>query len=78
MDWAKKNVVLLMLDFPRSKRLDAKTTAQNERLMEKYMDDVPGFPTVLVVNPKGRIIGSLGYAPGGPEPWIKNADSVIN
>jgi protein disulfide-isomerase len=73
--WAAKNVVLLELDFPRAKPQDAATKAQNRQLSDKY--DIQGFPTILFLNPDGKVIGKSGYQPGGPAAWIADAENII-
>ncbi len=80
--WAKDNVVLLELDFPRR-------TEQPEALKEQNMNiqrmfEVRGYPTVWFVQPTkngGEIgfgkIGSTGYVNGGPQAWIAEADRIL-
>jgi thioredoxin-related protein len=68
-EYASKNLVLLELDFPRSKRMPPETAAQNERLMMKYR--IQGFPTVVVFDSEGKPLGALGYQTGGPQAFIE-------
>lgn len=72
--WAKEKVVLLELDFPRSKQLPAETAQQNNSLQQAFQ--VQGFPTVWLffmekdqATNKFNIspLGSLGY-PAGATP----------
>ncbi len=69
--WAKKNVVLLELDYPRTKELPEALQKQNEELRQFFK--VQSFPTVWIFNMnkdekanKFNIsgLGTLGY-PGG-------------
>jgi len=46
--WAKENVVLLEVDFPRMKKLPDNIMAQNASLKNAF--EIPGFPTVWVFN----------------------------
>ncbi len=55
--YTRDNVVLLYLDFPRKKQLDAKLAAQNNSLAEKYK--IVGFPTSLLLSADGRVIGQV-------------------
>jgi thioredoxin-related protein len=73
IDWAKKNVVLLELDFPRRKQLPPELAQQNANLQEAFQ--IQGFPTVWLFylskdaeTNKFNIaaLGSLGY-PSGAE-----------
>lgn len=74
--YAKKELVLVKIDFPRKKKLNAALEAQNRELAQKFA--VRGFPTILVLNPSGQKIGQTGYIRGGPEPFIKNIKSIID
>lgn len=66
--WAKKNVILLELDFPRRKKLPDALAEQNNGLQQAFK--VQGFPTIWIFNldkdkatNKFNItaLGSLGY-----------------
>jgi thioredoxin-related protein len=72
-DYASKNLVLLEIDFPRpgGPRWNAQSAdlkKQNEELATKYQ--VFGFPTIMVLNGDGKLVGELGYMEGGPAPFI--------
>lgn len=63
LNYAKQNLVLVEVDYPRVKALPEKVTKQNERLLHQYGIDNSGFPTVILLNPDGKILGQLeGYA----------------
>lgn len=74
-DWASKNVVLLELDYPRSKKQTEAMKKQNTGLARKY--EIRGFPTVLFLKPDGTILGRSGYMDGGPKPWVNSAGAMI-
>ena len=67
-DYADKNLVLLMIDFPRKKSLPDAEKAQNEKLSNQFK--IEGFPTIVVLNPDGSKAGELGYTPGGPAAFL--------
>ena len=46
--WAKENVIMLEVDFPRMKRLPSNIAAQNEGLRNAF--EVQGYPTIWVFN----------------------------
>ncbi|MBK6339438.1 MAG: thioredoxin family protein [Bacteroidetes bacterium] len=80
--WANKNVILVELDFPRTKTLEASITAQNQQLQQMF--EVRGYPTCWFVNStvkEGKInlekLGSTGYVAGGPEAWIGSANTIL-
>jgi protein disulfide-isomerase len=73
--WSQSRVVLLELDFPRSRRLEPEIVAQNESLAQRF--SVDGFPTVLLLDAQGVEIARLGYARGGAQAWIDRAEAVL-
>jgi thioredoxin-related protein len=63
LNYARKNLILVEIDFPRRKQLPENVARQNERLSEKYDIERSGFPTVILLNPDGKILGQLeGYS----------------
>lgn len=80
--WAKDNVVLVELDFPRKKQLEPTLQQQNYSLQSAFQ--VQGYPTVWFVNSdtkEGKTnftqLGSTGYVAGGPEAWISGANQIL-
>ena len=80
--WAKENVVLVEVDFPRRTALSAELTAQNNELQQFFA--VQGYPTVWFVNASkvdGKTnfdkLGSTGYLAGGPAAWLDVANGII-
>ncbi len=60
-DFAKDNVVLLEVDFPRKKqnKLSPAQTQHNNGLAEKYAPKV--FPTLVIIDSNGQEIDRMGY-----------------
>jgi len=80
--WAKKNVVLVELDFPRRTPQDPAIQQQNNELQQMFQ--VQGYPKVWFVNPTkkdGKInldkLGDSGYVAGGPSVWLAGADQIL-
>jgi protein disulfide-isomerase len=80
--WAKKNVVLVELDYPRSKPQSDAIKTQNNGLQQTF--GIQGFPTVYfatatVKSGKSNFtaIGSTGYVAGGPKAWLAEADKIL-
>jgi protein disulfide-isomerase len=81
-NWAKKNVVLMELDFPRRTPQDETIRTQNMNMQRMF--GVRGYPTIWFVNPTkngedinfGKI-GSTGYVRGGAEAWIAAANKIL-
>ena len=82
--WAKKNVVLVEIDFPRRTKLSSELTSQNNSL--KNLFKPRGYPTVYFAKPvkgtDGKIqleqLGQTGYVAGGPTAWLNVANQKIN
>ena len=81
--WAKDNVVLMELDFP--KRTPQAEAIKNQNAQLNNFFKVRGYPTVWLVNAsknsEGKIefspLGSTGYVAGGPAAWLGEADKII-
>ncbi len=66
---APKSFVLVALDFPRDKSLvSAETAKQNAELKVKY--PIRGYPTIFLMDAKGRPYAKTGYQSGGPEKYL--------
>lgn len=68
-EYASKNLVLVELDFPKRKPVPDAIKLQNVKLARRYQ--VQGFPTIIVLNGEGQMVGELGYMEGGPEAFIQ-------
>ncbi len=73
-EYAKKNLVLVEVDFPRKKQLSAAQKKANDALQKKY--NIDGYPTIIVLNGEGKEVGKLGYMPGGPKAFIAELEKV--
>ena len=69
-NYAKDNLVLMKVDFPRAKPLTTEVRKQNEELAQKY--GIEGFPTIVVLNGDGQQVGELGYQPGGASAFVQS------
>ena len=68
VEYAKKNLVLVEVDFPQRKKLSPSQARANNALKDKY--DVPGFPTLVILDANGKLGGTMGYVPGGPKAFL--------
>ena len=73
-DYAKENLVLMTADFPRAKPLSSEVRQQNATLAQKF--GIEGFPTIVLLNSEGKMVGALGYTPGGPTAFIGELKKV--
>jgi thioredoxin-related protein len=68
-DYAKKNLVLVTVDFPAHKPQSDDLKAANNKLQEKY--HVEGYPTLIVLKTDGTVAWKqTGYLEGGPDAMI--------
>lgn len=74
-EYAAKNLVLLMVDFPRRKTQDADTQKQNNALVEKF--GIEGFPTILLLDENEKLIARTSYQPGGGESYVKHLGKLL-
>jgi len=81
--WAKENVILVELDFPRRSEQSAEIKKQNNELQQAF--GIQGFPTVVIANgvmKDGKVnfqgLGSTGYVAGGPAAWLAVANGILN
>ena len=74
-DFADKNYVGVLLDFPNSKPQSDTVKEQNSTLAKQF--NVDGYPTLVVVTPDGKELGrQTGYSPGsGPDAVIAKLKS---
>lgn len=80
--WAAKNVVLVELDYPRSKPQPDAIKNQNNGLQQIF--GIQGFPTVYFATAKVKGgkpsytgLGSTGYVAGGPSAWLEVANGIL-
>jgi thioredoxin-related protein len=67
-EYAEKNLVLVEVDFPRTKKQSAEVQKANQELQAKYK--VQGYPTLVGLNGDGKEIWRGGYVRGGPSVLI--------
>ncbi|MBG6062182.1 protein disulfide-isomerase [Flavobacterium sp. CG_9.1] len=80
--WAKENVVLIELDYPRKVPQTEDIKKQNTELQMAF--GIQGFPTIILANAttkEGKVnfegIGSTGYVAGGPTAWLAVANGFL-
>ena len=73
--YARKNLVLVEVDFPSQKQQSAELKAANKALQAKY--HVNGYPTLVVLKPDGTVVWNQeGYLAGGPAAMIAKLDEA--
>jgi protein disulfide-isomerase len=71
--YAKENLVLVEVDFPREKEQSAELKKANQALQKQYQ--IKGYPTIIVLNGDGKTLGQLGYE-SSPKPFISKLDEM--
>jgi protein disulfide-isomerase len=81
--WAKENVVLVELDFPRRTPQLPEIQKQNMELQQIF--EVRGYPTIWLANPTKKDgktnlekLGSTGYVAGGPAKWLETVNQFLS
>jgi protein disulfide-isomerase len=74
-EYAKDNLVLVILDFPRGIEQSQEIKAYNNSLAQKY--GIQGFPTILLINGNGQLVAQTGYQPGGPAKYVEHIKSYF-
>ncbi len=76
IQYAKENLVLLELDFPRKTKQSNETKAYNNNLAQKY--GIRGFPTILLLNSDGEVIAKTGFQHGGAENYVSHLKELLS
>jgi protein disulfide-isomerase len=62
IEYAEKNLVLVEIDYPQRKKQSPELVKQNERLATQYGIEEKGYPTLVLLDPAGKIVRELqGY-----------------
>lgn len=75
-NYARENLVLVKLDFPKQKEQSAELKAQNLAAARKF--GIRGFPTLVLLDSEGKEIGKMGYMQGGPDPFLKKLKETLS
>ncbi len=75
-DFAKKNLVCVLVDFPRKKEQTAELKQQNQDLAQEY--NIKGFPTIIILSPDGELVAKTGYLQGGPWEYARHLKEIID
>ena len=74
VEYARKNLVTVEVDFPRKKQLAPAQKKANGELARKYK--IEGYPTIIVLDGEGKMVGQLGYLEGGPKAFIAELEKL--
>lgn len=74
--YAKDKFVLLEVDLPQNPKFDPAQLQRNQQLCDQY--GVTGFPTVLVLTPKGDVVGGFSGAVANTTAAAKPLDAALS
>ncbi|MGF1560123.1 MAG: thioredoxin family protein [Flavobacteriaceae bacterium] len=76
--YANEHYVLYRADFPRKKanQLSAERTMENVELADRY-NPKGYFPLVVVLDKKGKVLGTTGYKKLTPTEYVSHLNSFI-
>ncbi|TAE75753.1 MAG: DUF255 domain-containing protein [Bacteroidetes bacterium] len=75
VEYAKKNLICVKLDFPQRTKVSPEEKIQNNKLMKKH--SVKGFPTILLVDAKENVVLRTGYQAGGEDAYIEHLKEAM-
>ena len=76
IDYANEHLILMTVDFPNRKQQEESLKDQNNTLLDNY--GVKAFPTIILVDAEGKVLGETSYRRGGPEAYIDHLKSLLN
>lgn len=75
--FASNNVVLLEVDFPRTKTQSAEQKTANQALQKQF--NVEGYPTVIVFNSNGKQVSrDMGYGGESASEYVAKLQKLKN
>jgi protein disulfide-isomerase len=73
--FASDNLILVEVDFPRKKVQSPAQIKANDALASGF--NIRGYPTIILADGQGKVIGRTGYHPGGPKPYIGELQRIL-
>ena len=73
--YAKENLVLLKLDFPRNLPQTEALKKQNSVLQQQF--GIQGYPTIMLADSDGKEINRTGYQKGGAASYVKHRQDSL-
>lgn len=74
-DYADENLVMVKIDFPKHLQQPDEIKIYNNSLARKYQ--ITGFPTVLLLDKEGKILGRTGYQDGGASKYVDHLQDLL-
>lgn len=70
--FAKENLILLELDFPRGRR-----DLPKDQLILAQKFRIQGYPTVILMDAETNLLGQTGYEAMSPEQYVNHIQTFI-
>ncbi len=74
-EFAQANLVCVEVDFPHRTQLEPAQAQANNRLARTY--HVTGYPTIIILDGDGHMVGQAGYIAGGPAVFDAKVDAML-
>ncbi len=74
--YAAANLVLLEIDFPRRIEVPEEVLEVRRALAREY--GVRGYPTILLVDAEGEVLGRTGYRRGGASAYVEHLKELLS
>lgn len=75
VDYANEHLILMTVDFPRGVKQEESLKNQNYELLDMY--GVNSFPTIILVDSEGVVLGKTGYRRGGAEDYVVHLKDLL-
>jgi len=72
--YARSNLVLVAVDFPKHSPVEPAVQSANQRLVEQFR--VQGFPTLILLDSQGQRLGNVNYAQGGTKTFLTELERL--
>ncbi|AAF39037.1 thioredoxin family protein [Chlamydia muridarum str. Nigg] len=76
VDFAKQYLCMVEVDFPHSAEQTPEQKEQNLKLKSQYRVD--GFPTLVLLDSRGREVAKMGFEYGGGEAYVYRLKKVLH
>ncbi len=74
-DYAKENLILLELDFPRNIQQTEAMKQANAKLRDRF--NVRGYPTIVLMDKDQKEIARTGYQHGGAAAYVTHVKELL-
>jgi len=74
-DYAKENLILLEIDFPRNKEQTLEMKQKNAQIRDRF--GVRGYPTIVFMDKYQKEINRTGYQYGGAVAYVEHIKALL-